>query len=560
MILWGTGGGVGVNKQMNNSNKIKTDWIVTIVPVATVIVMALMFAFQTEKITAAMEGVRDFFVNDLGFTYIIVGLFMLIVSIWVAFSKFGNIKLGNVDKPEYSTFSWGSMVFTSTMAADVLYWSIIEWAYYAMEDPFGLGETRTMVDFQNIMPAYSMFHWGPMGWVFYILPAAAFAYMIYIKKAKFETLSEGCRPILGKKVDGPLGRLIDIFCIVGLLAGCATIFSVATPMITGCIIGATGMPDSKWITIGVLAFTAIVFTLAVLVGMKAIEWVAAKSVYLYILLGGICLFFGPTRYIIETAISAVGFTAENFIKMSTWMDPLRLSGSNGFGFPQNWTIFFYANWISWSVATPLFIAKISKGRTLRQLILGGYATGIAATYLSFSIFGNYSMNLEVTGAMDISGMLAEGASTAQVIMEIMSTLPLSKILMVITVFTMIGLYASTFDATSLILAGFSQKHREKDTMPTKGIMIFWSVVLILLPIAMVFAESLLPTMKAVSVSAAFPIMVIEMIIIFGFIKELRAIGKTAPVPPMKEKEKELVFDEKQFETYWANYRKENNME
>lgn len=545
---------------MNNSNKVKTDWIVTIVPVATVIVMALMFAFQTEKITATMEGVRSFFVNDLGFTYILVGLLMLVISIWVAFSKFGNIKLGNVDKPEYSTFSWGSMVFTSTMAADVLYWSIIEWAYYAMEDPFALGETRTLAQFQDIMPAYSLFHWGPMGWVFYILPAAAFAYMIYIRKAKFETLSEGCRPILGKKVDGPLGRIIDIFCIVGLLAGCATIFSVSTPMITGCIIGATGIPDSKWVTIGVLVFTAVIFTLAVLVGMKAIEWVAAKSVYLYVLLGAVCLIFGPTRYIIESAISAVGFTAENFIKMSTWMDPLRLSGSDGFGFPQNWTIFFYANWIAWSVATPLFIAKISKGRTLRQLILGGYAAGIAATYLSFSIFGNYSMHLEVSGVMNISGMLAEGASTAQVIMGIMNTLPLSKILMIITVFTMIGLFASTFDATSLILAGFSQKHREKDTMPTKGIMIFWSVVLILLPISMVFAESLLPTMKAVSVCAAFPIMIIELIIIFGFIKELRAIGKTVPVPPMKEKEKEMVYDEKQFETYWENYRKENNIE
>lgn len=541
-------------KKLNK--KLETDWIVTLVPVITVMIVGILIAFKPDAMANALWTARDFFVNDLGVIYMVAGIVMFIGSLVIAFSKYGRIRLGKLEKPKYSTFSWGAMIFTSTMAADVLYWSIIEWAYYLTADPLALGD-KSLAMTNDIIPAYSLFHWGPMGWVFYVLPAAALAYMIFANNAKSETLSEACRPVFGNRVDGWTGKVIDIFCIAGLLAGCATIFSVATPMITSCIVGVTGMEESKWITIGVLVFTAGVFTTAVVVGMEAIEWVANKSVYLYILLGGVCLFFGPTRYIIETGMSSIGYMLTNFVSMATWMDPLRISGANGFGFPQDWTVFFYANWISWSVATPMFIAKISEGRSIKNMILGAYACGISATFLSFIIFGNFGFNLEMTGVLDVSGMLNDGATTAAIILEILKTMPFSKFIMVVVVITMIGLYASTFDATTLVLAGFSQKNRPEGVPPSKGIMILWSIILVMLPISMVFAESILTTMQTISIIAALPILIVELIILFGFIKELRTLGVSKPVPPLVAKNNELVFNELKYNEFKSKQEKMN---
>lgn len=528
-------------KKIDNSREknFKVDWYVTIVPFAVVIIVGIIIAALPDAASKGFWALRNFFVNDLGFTYIIFGILMLIMSIWVSFSKFGRIKLGNLDKPRYSTFSWGAMIFTSTMAADVLYWALIEWAYYYTSDPFGLGAERTLLEVQDLASAYPLFHWGPIGWVFYILPAVVYGYMMFVKKSKKETLSEACRPVLGNHVDGWVGKVIDIFCITGLLAGCATIFSIATPMISGAFCGLTGLPNNKWITIFLLIVVAIVFTLAVLIGMKGIQWVSDKSVYLFIILGAYFFLCGPMRYTVETGITSIGFVTDNFIKMATWMDPLRLSGANGFGFPQDWTIFFWANWISWSVATPMFIGKISEGRTIKGTILGGFAAGISSTFLSFIIFGNYGLHKEVTGALNISGMLNDGATPAAAILEIFKTLPLDKVVMALVIIVMIGLYATTFDATSLVLAGFSQKHRKEGQDPSKGMKIYWSIVLILLPIAMVFAESILTVMQTVSIIAAFPIMVIVGIIMVGFIKDLSAIGVTQPIPPMAPASRKL---------------------
>ncbi len=505
--------------QKKSTKPQKTDWGITIFPLAAILLLSIWLILCPQQAESAIGAMRNILVNDLGIVYMLFGLGVLILSLFIAFSRYGSIRLGTIEKPRYSTFTWGAMIFTSTMAADILYWSLCEWSYYYSETPFAM-EGMTLAQKQDWSSAYPLFHWGPIPWAFYILPAAAYGYMMHVKKSPRQRMSEACRPVLGKKVDGPLGKAIDLFAVIGLLAATATTFSTATPLLSGALARVTGLNESNILAIIVLIAIAAVFTLAVMFGMKGISHLSNICIVLFLSLAALFLFGGPTKYILETGFTAIGKVAQNFLSMSTWMDPLRLSGDGVSGFPQTWTIFYWAYWISWSVATPFFIGKISEGRTIRQTILGAYIAGVSATFMSFIVFGNYGLHLQVTGQADIASITAsEGAPAA--ILTIFDTLPLPALGLILLVFAMIAFYASTFDALTLVIASYSVKNIGQNEEPGKKLRIFWCIVFIVLPIALLFNQSTLSLLQTLSICAAFPIMLIICVIVAGFLKNLK---------------------------------------
>ena len=502
-----------------------TDISILLFPLCIVAFLAALIFFFPQSAQVIIEELHNFFVNRLGIFYIAMGIFVLGASIFIACSKYGTIKLGNLEKPKYSAFKWGSMIFTATMAADILYWSLIEWAYYFSANPFGAAELN-LLERQQIASTYPLFHWGPIPWAFYILPAAAYAYMFFIRKGKRQTLSEACRPILKGKIDKGLGKIIDVVSVVGLLGGTATTFALATPLMASAIQELLGISMGSGLTIVILLANGILFTAAVLFGMKAIMWLAVACVVLFGILLSYVFLLGPTGFIIESGMSGIGNMLQNFIKMATWTDPLRATGDGVSGFPQHWTIFYWAYWIAWFVATPFFIAKISEGRTIRSMIGGAFFFGIAGTYTSFTIFGNYGLYHQVTGNVDAAGMLLNDASPSLVILDLFRQLPFHNIALILLVFVMLAFYSSTFDAITLVVAGFCKKHMKIDEYPDKKLRAFWAGVFVILPIAFIWSEGTLTMLQTVSIIAAFPLSIIMLIIIFGFIKELKV--KTIP--------------------------------
>lgn len=497
------------------------DWTITLVPLVIIGILSVLLICFPDVSGRILTILRSIFVNKLGFFYIILGLVILLIAIGLGFSKYGSIRFGKLEKPRYSNFKWGAMIFTSTMAADIVYWSLIEWCYYYSAKPFAK-EAMTMAERQDFSSSYPLFHWGPIPWAFYILPACAYAYMMFVKKRKRQTLSEACRPILKGQVDKKPGRLIDIFSIVGLLAGTATTFSLATPLLAQAIAKIFHIEATPLLSIGILAVIGLVFIFAVMKGMKAISYLATACVVTFVMLLGAFLLWGPKIYIIETGVTAIGTVIDDFFHMATWMDPLRLSGSGGSGFPQDWTIFYWAYWISWFVATPFFIARISEGRTLKNTIFGGLSCGLMGTYLSFIVFGGFGLNLQTSGKLDLAGQLAEGASPSEVIMQVFAQFPVSEVVLVILVVAMVLFYASTFDAITLVVAGYSEKNLEDAAEPRKKLRAFWAFVFLLLPVALLFSESTLSMLQTISIIAAFPLGVIMILIVVSFLKELKA--------------------------------------
>jgi len=242
--------------------------------------------------------------------------------------------------------------------------------------------------------------------------------------------------------------------------------------------------------------------------------------YFYFALLAYFLFLGgETIYIIETGISAIGNLIQNFIGMATWLDPLRTSGDGVSGFVQNWTIFYWAYWMVWCVATPFFIGYISEGRTIRNTILGGYLCGLAGTFTSFIVFGNFGLAQQVKGRIDVVGQLTRGAEPSQVIISIMNRLPMVDLALILLGITMIAFYATTFDALTMVISTYSYKKLDVNKEPDKRIRIFWAVLFIILPIALIFAESSLSNLQTVSIIAAFPIGIILILIVLSFLKD-----------------------------------------
>lgn len=502
-----------------SAERSKIDWMITLVPLAIVVALCIVFFFAPEQSNAVLSRIRFFFGDTFGTYYLVIGLGIFLLSLYIAGSKYGNIVLGEAnEKPKYSFFAWGSMMFTCGLAADILFYSFSEWVLYAT-DPH-IAEMGSVQDWAGVYP---LFHWSFIPWAFYLVLAVAFGFMLHVRKRSRQKYSEACRPILGRHTDGWAGRIIDLLAVFALLAGTATTFSVATPLMTAIIGELFHVTLSRTtINIVILLITCAVYTYSLLHGFKGISVLANICIYMFFgLIAFVLAFGGEMRYIVETGLSSLGRMVQNFIELSTFTDPLRTSS-----FPQTWTIYYWAYWMVWCVAAPFFIGSISRGRTVRQTILGGYAFGVGSTLTSFIVLGNYSMGQQMTGKADFIALYNETGDLYGMIVSILKTLPCASLVMAVVLVTMIAFYATSFDSIALTASCYSYHTLKDGEQPHKGIQLLWCILLILLPIALLFAESSMNNLQSVSIVAAFPIGAVIVLIVASFLKDAKNYMQT----------------------------------
>lgn len=501
------------NNQSEKEYK-KIDWMITLLPLGIIVALCVLFFCMPEQSNAVLSQIRFVLGDTFGTYYLIIGLGVFLISFYVAGSKYGNIVLGGQDeKPKFSFFAWGSMMFTAGLAADILFYSFSEWILYAT-DPH-IAELGSIQDWASVYP---IFHWSLIPWGFYLVLAVAFGFMLHVRKRERQKYSEACRPILGKHTDGWGGRIIDLLAVFALIAGTATTFSLATPLMASVINELFHVELSRTaVTIVILIVTCIIYTYSLLHGFKGISFLAKSCIYLFFgLLAFVLLFGGEARYIVETGFSALGRMVQNFFELATFTDPERTTS-----FPQNWTIFYWAYWMVWCVAAPFFIGSISRGRTVRQTIVGGYVFGVGSTIISFIILGNYSLGAQVMGKADFLAIYEKSGDLYEVIISIIRTLPCAPLVLVLLLLTMIAFYATSFDSIALIASCYSYHRLKEDETPDKVVELMWCVLLILLPIALVFSDSSMSNLQSVSIIAAFPVGAVIVLIVASFLKDAK---------------------------------------
>lgn len=492
-----------------------TTFIGVVIVLLFAVIPMMVFPKASEIIITDINSATS---NSIGSVYLFMGLAIFCFVLYIAFGKYGNVTLGKAtDKPEFNNFTWAAMLFCAGIGSDILYWGVIEWAFYYQVPPNG---AKSMSD-QALQYAtqYGMFHWGPIAWAIYVLPALPIGYLVFVKKKPVYKISQACRPILKGHTDKLLGKIVDILFIFGLLGGAATSLALGVPMISAGIERLTGLDGSNMILRSIILLTiTVIFAISSYTGLKkGIQKLSDVNVWLSFLLLAFVFIVGPTVFIMETTVTGFGNMIKDFFHMATWMEPFGgIKGRKETNFPQDWTIFYWSWWLVYAPFIGLFIARISKGRTLKEVVLGTICYGTLGCVLFFGIFGNYAVYLQITEQFNVISYLNNYGTEATII-EIMHQLPFSTITIILFLISAFLFLATTFDSGSYILAAASQKKVIGE--PLRANRLFWAFALCLLPFSLMLVggERALEVLKTASLLASVPLIVIFTLMMISFL-------------------------------------------
>jgi len=459
---------------------------------------------------------KSFMTDKLGFLYLALGISAFFFMIYVVFSDMGQIKLGDPDeKPEFATASWAAMLFCGGIGASILYWGCIEWAYYYQSPPFQLEQGSE--EAVSWAATYGLFHWGPIAWSIYLIPALPIAYFFYVRKQPVLKVSSALMPVIGEeRTKGMPGKIVDILFIFGLLGGAATTLGLAAPLIGEGLYFLFGIEQSTLSQIAILMVCTAIFAYSSYAGMeKGIKILSNINFWGAMGLLAFVLAVGPTIFMLETGLDSIGRMLSNFFVMATWAEPFGGYGTfDDTHFPQDWTIFYWAWWLVFAPSMGLFVARISRGRTIKQMVSGSIFFGSLGCFLFFMILGNYGLSLQLSGELDVVGILnAEGATKA--IFSMLDALPMSTL--VIAVFTLLCVIftATTFDSISYILASVVQNNVTEE--PMRWNRMFWAFTLSFLPTVLMFLGGL-STLQTAAIVGGLPLLGISVMLMISAVR------------------------------------------
>ncbi|MHA6346419.1 BCCT family transporter [Roseivivax sp. CAU 1761] len=486
-----------------------------ITSIAIIIVVAGILSAFPETAKTTLDSVFKYMTHTFDFAFLLIGFAALVFVVWLAMSKYGATRLGGAESgPEFTWGAWGAMVFLAGIASGLMLWGATEWAYHYAWTPFGI-EAQSPQMF-TVGQAYGIFHWGPTAWALYCVPAVAMSYIYYVRKKHVYKVSESCRGALGSLVDGPVGTVINYLFIFGILGAAATSLGLGTPMIGGAVAAVIGVEANLWLDVSIIIACTALFTLSSGLGLeKGIKRLSLFGTLLTLAIVVYTFLAGPSGFITRLGMDSLGYAVTNFIEMSLWTDSVAASG-----FPQAWTVFYWAWWVAYAPFMGLFVTRISRGRTIREVVTGMLSFGSAGCAIFYIVLGGYGINLQMEGALDMVALVNE-QGVAPAIIAMFETLPASKIVLLAVAVSGIVLLATTFDSAAYVMACAATKELDEGVGPERSNRLFWCAAISVLPLALLFLGGL-KTMQTAAVLVGLPIMLIlvcMMITVVSFLKQ-----------------------------------------
>ena len=458
--------------------------------------------------------------KTMSWLYLLVAVAALLFSLWLAFGRYGHVKLGAPgEPPEYSNLHWIGMMFTAGVGGGLLVWGFAEPIFYLQTPPFGIEpHSTTAVQWAHMYP---LFHWGVIPWSIYALPAVPIAYMLYVKKTPILRISSACDEALPQKGRAALKTIIDIFIILGIIGGTATALGLGAPLVSAFFAELIGVEDSNVVKVSVLIFWTLLFSISCYRGLKkGIQVLADINMVLAAIVIVFMLLAGPTLFTLSITVNSFGLMLSNFWAMSFWTDPVVKSG-----FPEAWTVFYWAWWLSFSAYIGLFFGRISRGRTIRQLIVGVISWGSLGTWLFLAVVGAYSLNLDVNNLLPVSDILKDDG-IATLATKAVVTLPLGKFtLLAFTVLAVI-FYATNIDSAAYVLSSICTRDLPNDQEPPRSNRLTWAALLALLTGGLVLSGGL-KTIQSATVVSSLPLIPITILMCISMLRWLKKATRTS---------------------------------
>jgi len=471
-----------------------------------------------ESVSVFFESVQAFIVAKFGWLYVVSVNVILIFCVYLAFSRFKNIRLGGPDcKPEFSTWAWISMLFNAGIGLVLMFYSVAEPILHFSNPPYG--EAGTIDAAQNALNL-SYLHWGLHGWAIYALMGLSIAFFCYNKG-----LPLGIRwvlyPLLGDRLKGPIGHFIDTMAVVATMFGLATTLGIGIQHINSGMHHLFGIVENTNVQVILIAIITIFSTISVVSGLhKGVQILSKIASIMALLLMIFMLVLGPTLFILGSTIQSTGYYLQNIISTGTWMEVYK--GTSWMG---SWTLFYWGWWFAWAPFVSLFIARISKGRTIKELLIGVVLAPSVVSILWISIFGSTALHIELFGEGNITAAVNENITTA--LFSLLEHFPLSYFSILFVVIAGIIFFVTSSDSGSLVIDFITSGGREKTTV---WLRIFWALAEGLVAATLVYGGGLI-ALQTGSLVTGLPVCILMLFLCYSILKALRKYQADSEIKP-----------------------------
>ncbi|MFL2701635.1 MAG: hypothetical protein EVA52_00100 [Gammaproteobacteria bacterium] len=499
-----------LNRQLD---KLGVDKITLSISLFSVLFIATFILYDAEFAKRTIDLSYKSIVSVFGPSYLILTLFCFFFLLFLCLSKFGNYKFGgNEACTEFSYISWIGMLFCSGIGGGIIYWSGVEWSYYVGNPPFGIDPYSS--ESFSLATAYGLFHWGISAWSIYGIPAIALSIAFYKYNLNSLRLSSSLSGLGILNIESTLfGRFIDLIFILATVGAAGGTIGSYIPMLSSGFSEIFNLNKGLYLDILVICLCVGLFGYSVYKGLdKGIKNLSNFNLILALVFLIIIIFSTDIIGLIETSVSGLLFSITHFWDMST------LGISEESQFAEEWTIFYWAWWVAFGPLVGLFIARISKGRTLRQVILGMLFFGTLGTWLFYMILGGFAMNLELSGEFStIQSMNSFGhADTAIAVVKNLSF----EILMVFIFCLITIIFVTTsYDSMSYVISYHVMKTSNENKEPDKKLRLFWAIILGILPAALVIYSDHSVALDIILITSL-PLMLIYPLMAISIYREL----------------------------------------
>ncbi|MFF7729498.1 BCCT family transporter [Streptomyces sp. NPDC008001] len=479
---------------------------------AAVLAVVAWAALGKHSFDRLTKSALNWVLSNFAWLFVIAADVFLVLCVVIAFSRFGRIRLGrDDDQPEFSNLAWIAMMFSAGMGIGLMFYGVGEPLLHFVSPPPGSGVTADTPGAARTALEYSFFHWTLHPWAIYGMAGLALAYAGF-RKGRGNRLSSAFVPLIGEeRAAGWPGRGIDLLAVFATVFGTATSLGLGALQVSKGLNITTGVKDTTTLELIIIAALSAAFVLSAFSGLhKGVKWLSTLNIVLAACLMLFVFLLGPTVFVLNTIPAAAGGYLHDLVTLAT-----RTGAFTDSKWLGAWTIFYWAWWLSWAPFVGTFIARISRGRTIREFLIGVLLVPSGATVVWFCVMGGSALRLDMTGAADMAGTVKDGAEAS--LFALLDTLPLETLTSWIAMALVMTYFITSADSASLVMGSLSSRGA---LHPRTWLVVTWGVLMAAVAAVLLVAGGL-QSLQSATILVALPFVLVMLALCWSLVSELR---------------------------------------